>query len=96
MTTFKHEGCEWYVNDTRGYLDEGPSCDECGACGCDPCAHEVAPIFGAKHGAYPSACYRCNDSERECIGLAVAYVCLDGGDALCRACAEKVGLPCSA
>ena len=89
MTTFEHEGCEWYVNDTRGYIDAGPSCDECGACECE-----------SDHCAAPHDCEECSekysDGEFECVGLSVAYVCLDGGDALCRACAEKVGLPCSA
>ena len=89
MTTFEHNGCEWYVNDTRGYLDAGPACDECGACECqDMCGEE---------GCNAVLCQSCEHDDGadrpECIGLSVAYVCLDGGDALCEACAEKEGLP---
>ena len=54
----------WAVNDTRGYIDEGPDCDGCGA-----------------------------------ENLSFAYVCLDGGDALCEACSDKDGtvnvIPCN-
>lgn len=25
---------DWTIDDTRGYLDAGPTCDECGACEC--------------------------------------------------------------
>lgn len=81
--TFEHDGCEWFVNDTRGYTDAGPSCDDCGACECEPCA--------ACKGTHEN----CDDwqDDRECIGLSVAYVCLDGGEALCEDCARKAGLP---
>lgn len=27
----------WTINDTRGYLDTAPACDECGACDCVQC-----------------------------------------------------------
>lgn len=49
------------MNDTRGYIDEGPDCDKCGA-----------------------------------KNLSFAYVCLDGGDALCEDCIgnEVEVVPC--
>ena len=63
----------WTVNDTTGYMDEGPSCDKCDACECED-----------EHGRLHIGA--------ECIGLSFAYVCLDGGEALCEECAEKEGL----
>jgi hypothetical protein len=81
----------WAVHDSRGYIDGGPSCDECGACDCGPC--EVHP------GELGGHCYDCGwrDTDRdimgevECIGLSFAYVCLDGGESLCPSCFEKAG-----
>jgi hypothetical protein len=72
----------WTINDNRGYLDSGPSCDECGACECGPCE---------THGVNPGcSCGYCVDAEDSgCIGLSFAFICLDGGDALCERCAEK-------
>lgn len=26
---------QWIIHDSRGTIDGGPACDECGACGCD-------------------------------------------------------------
>ena len=93
MTTFEHNGCQWYVNDTRGYLDAGPACDECGACECERCDDCIRPVCCSADATE----FQCKAGEvshnGECIGLSVAYVCLDGGDALCAACAEKEGLP---
>jgi hypothetical protein len=88
MRTFTHGDCEWYVNDTRGYIDAGPACDECGACECK----------NEEHGCpAPHDCAECGDKysngKYECVGLSVAYVNLDGGEALCTECAEKAGLP---
>lgn len=62
----------WTVHDTRGYIDPGPACDKCGICDCDPPCKDVEDL----------------DPENECGGLAFAYVCLDGGEALCTECAE--------
>ena len=94
MTTFEHNGCEWYVNDTRGYLDAGPACDECGACECECpwCATGPDKCHTGECCTKQSENLALHDGS-ECIGLSVAYVCLDGGDALCEACAEKEGLP---
>lgn len=83
MKTFTDkDGAEWYVKDTRGYIDAGPACDECGACECEPCQ--------ACHGTHNN----CDDwdSDSECIGLSIVYVCLDGDEALCEACAKKAGI----
>lgn len=78
------DGVAWTVHDTRGYMDGGPSCDECGACECE-CS---------ECGALGQAAHECAHAseDQECIGLSVAYVCLDGGDALCEACAEREGI----
>ena len=74
----------WTVNDTRGYIDGGPSCDECNACQClcDACDAEGADAHECEHW----------QEDSECVGLSFAYVCLDGGEALCEACTEKEGL----
>ena len=63
----------WAVHDSRGYIDGGSPCDECGACDCSP-HHED------------------ETDEGNCIGLSFSYVCLDGGDNLCEACARKAGI----
>ena len=68
----------WTVNDTRGYEDEGPSCDNCGACECLDDAHSFDNEDRGR--------------STECMGLSFALVCLDGGDALCTKCAEAEGL----
>ena len=81
------DGAAWYVNDTRGYSDAGPACNECGACDCSQCSE--------KEGCDGSH-IMCAHEEFGCAGLSVAYVCLDGGEALCEACATKEGvLPCT-
>lgn len=67
----------WTVNDTRGYLDGGPSCDECGACECGDCQDCGLP-------EHECDCAGCEGGE--CIGLSFAYVCIDGGEALCEEC----------
>jgi hypothetical protein len=73
----------WTVNDTRGYIDGGPACDECGACECvgpcaDGCINPAAHITDCDlHGP-----------DGECVGLSFVYICLDGGDTLCEACFE--------
>lgn len=90
------ESVAWTINDTRGYMDGGPACDICGACECFPCeGHQYAPSC---------ACTRCSEAighgepaEIECIGLAFAFICLDGGESYCEECAEKQGIeivPC--
>lgn len=73
----------WTVNDTRGYIDEGPTCDECGACDCDvPHEIDVDEVPGGAAWAGEAA------EEPACAGLSFAFVCLDGGEALCESCAE--------
>lgn len=76
----------WTANDTRGYLDGGPSCDECGACEC--CCEECG---GDSHDHAETCETGGGDSaDDECVGLSFAFVCLDGGDTLCEDCAEGV------
>lgn len=72
----------WTVNDTRGYIDGGPPCDECGDCECGDCED-------CKASPPCTACKcQCEDGDHpsECIGLSFAYVCLDSGDSLCSDC----------
>jgi hypothetical protein len=66
----------WTINDTRGYIDGGPSCDECGSCDHFEADCEISD----------------GDGNEGCSGLSFAFVCLDGGDALCADCAEKEGI----
>lgn len=61
------EDVAWTVYDARGYTDEGPPCDECGACDCE----------------------REHVDGEVCPGLSFAFVCLDGGEALCEECAKN-------
>ena len=82
----------WTVNDTRGYLDGGPACDECGACECEPCPDCGHASCSADHMHKEGYV-----EGTECIGLSFCFVCLDGGEVLCPACAEKAGVkivPC--
>ena len=77
----------WTINDTRGYIDAGPSCDDCAACDCEDKTHD----HGDDCGPYD------DEESQGCIGLSFAFVCLDGGDSLCEACAKKEGIeivPC--
>ena len=78
----------WTVNDTRGYMDTGPSCSECGDCACEKC-HCGTPEPLCQCHAHLSFHQMCN--HEVCIGLSFAYVCLDGGESLCQACFEKEG-----
>ena len=88
--TCNDEASAWTINDTRGYMDGGPSCDECGACECDclecPCRD---PHFLSEA---PDCACECHGQDAECIGLSFAYVCLDGGESLCEDCASKAGV----
>ena len=68
----------WTIHDSRGYIDGGSPCDDCGACECDH-QHDSCEV---------EDCEVC----QECIGLSFSYVCLDGGDNLCEECAEKEGI----
>ena len=102
------EGASWTIHDTRGYIDPGPSCDECGACDCDaekglcPVCGETAQLTGRTTDG--RTIYSCGDASRkplchgeECIGLAFSFTCLDGGESLCEDCAEREGItivPC--
>ena len=84
----------WTVNDTRGYMDTGPACIECNACECDICTNCDEPIC---HEAIANQGEYCNHNGRpagdnECIGLSIAFVCLDGGETLCEACGEQAGI----
>ncbi|MAH44876.1 hypothetical protein CMI37_03555 [Candidatus Pacearchaeota archaeon] len=87
----------WGVNDTRGYMDAGPSCDECGDCDCIPCTDSGFSDLHLECTLDHPACV-CAEIEDvtgemvECVGLPFAYVCLDGGDVLCEECAEQEGL----
>jgi len=72
----------WTVNDTRGYTDPGPSCDECGACECEKAADGTPLCQVADPEEWTDA--------PECIGLSFAFVGLDGGETLCEDCAEGV------
>lgn len=78
----------WTIQDTRGYMDIGPSCDECGACECE-------------HGWRFNECTTCKEGGcpwvtwEEHIGLSFAYVNLDGGETLCEDCATKQGITIS-
>lgn len=78
----------WTIHDTRGYLDPGPACDECGACEC---------FDGITDGKRCLAEHCGSVGIEECIGLSFAFTCLDGGESLCEDCAERAGViivPC--
>lgn len=78
------EDTAWTINDTRGYIDGGPSCHECNACECMVCEHNTPE---------PMCCCDLQpEGFIECIGLSFAFVCLDGGEALCEDCAEQEGV----
>lgn len=96
----------WIRHDTRGTLDGGTACDECGACDCPTvaeCAKEydckpckavlkARPVAGKDKACGASgACG--TQGTRECIGLSLAWVLLDGGDTLCDPCAAEAGVP---
>lgn len=93
----------WTINDTRGYMDGGPSCDTCGACECDagmgPCPVCGEIVTSPSETADGRNIYSCGDASRvllchgeQCIGLSFVFVCLDGGESLCEECAEKEGI----
>jgi len=84
----------WMVNDTRGYTDPGPSCDECNACECwsvneCDCECDGSGVACNPDSHLASCEYNNDDMDSMCIGLSFAYVCLDGGDALCQNCFDK-------
>ncbi len=90
----------WTVNDTRGYMDRGPSCDECDTCECEKCPNCKYPAcqIGINDRGYCGFHGDPDVGTIECIGLSFAFVCLDGGDSLCEDCAEKAGvetIPCN-
>lgn len=80
----------WTIHDTRGMIDGGPACDECGKCECGICegCQAIPPCDACK--------CQCEEDDathnEECIGLSFAYVCLDGGEVLCEECAHKAGI----
>lgn len=45
-----------------------------------------------QEGCIGCECANHTDGGDECVGLSFAYVCMDGGESLCEACAEKEGL----
>lgn len=83
----------WIVNDVRGYADIGPQCDECGACECPPLEYGVCECGEDCNEIHCVGCGVCecgeDCDETHCVGLSFAYVCLDGGDALCDECFQK-------
>lgn len=85
MVTTAHDPVKapvaWTINDTRGTIDGGASCDECGACECCDCRYD-----------HKAECTVHDENAGECVGLSFAFVCLDGGESLCEACAGKAGI----
>ena len=81
----------WTIIDTRGYLDGGPSCSECGTCDCPTC-QETAQYNGTPDsGCILKVCHT-NDGD-ECVGLSFAYGNLDDdSEILCESCATKAGI----
>lgn len=75
-------GVAWTVNDTGGTIDAGPACDDCGACECETHRHNGATK------RIPVCVFM---PDIDCVGLSFAFVCLDVGEILCRACFEKAG-----
>lgn len=101
--------CAWAEHDTRGYLDIGPSCDECGACECEICGsdaedNDIKPDAPKCPGDVKfCACPRHGDPnnyrhepEHICVGLSYGYTCLDGGDFLCEDCVAVEDCHCKA
>ena len=88
-------GAQWTIHDSRGTMDGGPACDECGACECMLCADSDGAFDACRERHRMCQCDQ--GEEMECVGLNFAFVCLDGGDTLCCDCAEKAGVeivPC--
>lgn len=75
----------WGVNDTRGTIDGGPECSECGQCECP--SHGDDPICRCDCDVHVDAFH---SGEAECIGLSFAYCCLDGGESYCQDCFDKL------
>ena len=82
----------WYIQDTRGYMDAGPSCSECGRCECvwsysDRLTYQGLAVHQAwerEHG---------DQDELECVGLSYIYCNPDdGAENLCEDCALKAGI----
>lgn len=86
----------WTVNDTRGYMDAGPECynPDCeDSCECYNVGEVCeCPVQDLKH-CYPDHHLdTCDYSQTDdlCIGLSFAYVCLDGGEAYCEDCVDRL------
>lgn len=83
------------IHDTRGYIDAGPSCSQCGACECPEVAYENQDGI-CHHPACFDTCGECGeltesygyDIPQECIGLSYCLIDLDGGDAYCTGCVD--------
>mgnify|MGYP005836004481 CR=1 FL=1 len=94
----------WRHVDTSGYLDTGPSCDECWRCDCEPC-----PTGDVRGQGWPELWPGAENPECEnqephticvhfeqddamasygCIGLTSYHVHMDGGESLCDECYE--------
>jgi len=74
----------WTVHDSRGCCDDGPPCDQCGACECSSDSCRTCDDTGVHDGN--ESCI--HTKVEGCIGLSFAYVCLDGGETLCELCWE--------
>jgi hypothetical protein len=65
--------------------------------GCEWYEHDTRGYIDAGPACDKCGACECDDSthedtEAECIGLPLAWVCLDGGDALCPECAAQEGI----
>lgn len=86
----------WHEHNTRGYLDGGPACDECGACDCATadclCGSGDDKVCQVEHDE--ECDYYTGENESGCIGLSFGYSSLDGGDFLCEDCVDVVDCDC--
>lgn len=90
-----NEELPWAVHDSRGTIDGGGSCTECGACECQCpfCGSINADQIHGNDGEFCCPKQSKNNPDGECIGLSFSYYMLDDGSTnMCEACAEKEGL----
>jgi len=83
----------YYVQDTRGYLDGSSSCSKCDACECLSC-NEVRELWepDVEYECDLDTCFAaaCHNEQVECIGLSYVYCNLDdGADNLCEDCYQE-------
>lgn len=85
----------WYIQDTRGYLDAGPSCSECGACECEPDKCDCLIVSTRPHNHHED-CQNIDvmdEATENCVGLSYVYCNPDdGAENLCEPCAMKAGI----